>query len=188
MSHMLVVLFAACGISGMVAYLEDIDTTADYSAFLKELAGVSWPLAVAAGLYMLVQIACQLQQAVLTLRMHGLPASGQGRYKDEDGLYEEEGISSPAPLRQVPPQRSDSREAAGGDSRKPVSFFDISDAVIPPSPQAASALAPSATEERLGEQASQGGVTEPGNRVEPTPRPEDGKAKPGKDPHFFTLD
>lgn len=190
MSHMLVVLFAACGISGMVAYFEDIDATAGYPAFLKGLAEVSWPLAVAAGLYMLVQVACQLQQAVLTLQLRGLPPSAQESYDDTEERYGEE-ESHPCPHRYSSPQREAPRNVTVEEKRRPVSFFDISDAVIPPPPQQTPVVASAVASEQSGGQdgaGRAGAAAMPAEQPAPSAQPAAGKVKPEKDPHFFTLD
>lgn len=186
MSHMLVVLFAACGVFGMVAYLEDIDTTAGYPVFLKGLAEVSWPLVVAAALYMLIQIACQVQQVALTLRMQGMVAAGRGGFEVDGALPQKEesapSVSAPPPSRRV----SDRKEPVE-KQHQPASFFDISDAVIPPVPRPV----PAADGEKTQVPPA---ASQPPAGVEKTPTfqasdssPQE-KEKADKSAHFFTLD
>lgn len=210
-SHMLVVLLAACGISGIVAYVQEVDTTAGYPAFLRGLAEASWPLAAAAALYMLVQIACQVQQMVLTQRMQGMTALGRAERGTNDDPYSAEKSQAASPWKTTDPHpaaANPTETTVKNQPRKPVSFFDISDAVIPPTPrpeppaeapdngnlqpgagqpQAASAeQTPSASTPAVAPASpSDGDTTSPSPGTAQTPPQQ---AQPEKNAHFFTLD
>lgn len=61
-------LFAFCGIANAIFFLQEMDQSAGYPAFLSGLAVHLWPLAVGCALFLLVQIAIQIEkQNLLTM-------------------------------------------------------------------------------------------------------------------------
>lgn len=188
----LVVFFAACGVANVVECLGKIDTSMGYPIFLRGLALAAWPLVVAGVLFMLVQIACQVQQLVLEQRAMAFAPASKGHESDHDrretGTARTETTPKPKPKSAGAPTPTEcvAQVSAAAQStpsyervapKLPVNFFDISDAVVPPSPK------PSAQAQPVS-QASAVAAAAPQIVAPTVPKLPDEERKT----HFFSLD
>ncbi len=151
-AHLLAVLFSFCGVVMLAGVLSG-PTFNSAAAFTLTLAAAAWPLAVAAVIELLVQIACMLEKLLLNkqpgadapdhahkspfkpvIKKQVEPSSASGRFFRSNPVPEPppvEPLAEPAPVAEpkpapAPPQATPDPEKKEPEKKEPaLSFFRV---------------------------------------------------------------
>ncbi len=80
-AYMVAAAFALCGVVAVAHCIIDAQQEMGYTLFIQGLALAMWPLAVAAALLLLIQIACKVERWMLLWTMAQAPAPARAPHK-----------------------------------------------------------------------------------------------------------